>query len=90
MNALHAMNATVAPECNQQPVFGVCAPVLHRFTFSTLNLARVNARRHPSLRPPQGDAALEVPSPTVAPGARGAAFARDRIGLPEREGVGAR
>ena len=38
-----------------------------------------------------GDATVELLSPTVAPGARGAAaIARHRIGLPEREGVGER
>ena len=38
-----------------------------------------------------GDAAVELLSPTEAPGARGAAaLARHRIGLPEREGVGER
>jgi glucokinase len=38
-----------------------------------------------------GDASVELLSPTEAPGARGAAaIARNRIGLPEREGVGGR
>jgi hypothetical protein len=38
-----------------------------------------------------GDATVELLSPTEAPAARGAAaIARHRIGLPEREGVGAR
>ncbi len=38
-----------------------------------------------------GDATVELLSPTVAPGARGVAgIARQRIGLPEREGVGER
>jgi glucokinase len=38
-----------------------------------------------------GDAAVELLSPTEAPGARGAAgIARHRIGLPKREGVGER
>ena len=38
-----------------------------------------------------GDATVELLSPNEAPGARGAAaIARHRIGLPEREGVGAR
>ena len=38
-----------------------------------------------------GDATVELLSPTEAPGARGAAaIARQRIGLPEREGVGER
>jgi glucokinase len=38
-----------------------------------------------------GDTAVELLSPTVAPGARGAAtIARQRMGLPDREGVGER
>ena len=38
-----------------------------------------------------GDASVELLSPTEAPGARGAAaIARNRIGTPEREGVGGR
>jgi predicted NBD/HSP70 family sugar kinase len=38
-----------------------------------------------------GDASVELLSPTMAPGARGAAaIARNRIGTPEREGVGGR
>ena len=38
-----------------------------------------------------GDVAVELLSPTQAPGARGAAaIARQRIGLPDREGVGER
>jgi len=38
-----------------------------------------------------GDAAVELLSPTEAPGARGAAtIARNRTGLLEREGVGDR
>jgi len=38
-----------------------------------------------------GDATVELLSPTEAPGARGAAtIARNRIGLPQREGVGER
>jgi glucokinase len=38
-----------------------------------------------------GDASIELLSPSVAPGARGAAaIARHRVDLPEREGVGER
>jgi predicted NBD/HSP70 family sugar kinase len=45
----------------------------------------------PLVQAPLGDATVELRSPTEAPGARGAAaIARHRIGLPEREGVGAR
>jgi hypothetical protein len=45
----------------------------------------------PLVRAALGDATVELLSPTVAPGARGAAaIARHRIGLPEREGVGER
>ncbi len=45
----------------------------------------------PLVRAALGDATVELLSPTEAPGARGAAaFARHRIGLPEREGVGER
>jgi hypothetical protein len=33
---------------------------------------------------------VEQPSPTGAPGARAAAIVHQRIGLPEREGVGER
>ena len=45
----------------------------------------------PLVRAALGDATVELRSPTVAPGARGAAaIARHRIGLPEREGVGER
>jgi glucokinase len=45
----------------------------------------------PMAQAAMGDATVELLSPTQAPGARGAAaIARQRIGLPEREGVGER
>jgi hypothetical protein len=84
------MNATAAPACNPLPVSGVYARVsVHLTHVPTLHSARKRAASA-TISAPQGDAALELPSPTVAHGARGAVFDRGHIDVSDREGVGAR